>query len=299
MKLTNMLPNMVSRKVGRATLITKKNSPHIFFGLGLAGVVTSTVLACKATLKLDKTLDEIKREKDDLLQLKNPTNMYGADETSYSEREYYRDLGYVYTKSALKLGRLYAPSIVVGTVGIAALTGSHVQMTRRNTALTVTLAAVSRAYDEYRLRVAEVVGEDKELDLYRGIHDEKVMIDGKKELVKVIDPNGFSPYARLFDESNPNWKPNAEMNRITIQAQQNYFNHRLRAYGHVFLNEVFDALGFERSQAGAIVGWLCNGDGDCYVDFGIFEAYNAQFINNQERSVWLDFNVDGIIYDKI
>lgn len=294
MKLSNLLPSLVSRKVGRTVLVTKKNSPHIFFGLGLIGVTTGTVLACKATLKLDKTLDEIKRDKDDLLQLK------GSSEEVYPQNEYYRDLGYIYTKSILKLGRLYGPSIVVSGLGIASLTGSHVQMTKRNTALTVTLAGLTKAYDEYRLRVAEALGEDRELDLHRGITEEKHMIDGKKETVKVIDPTGFSPYSRLFEESNANWKPNSETNRVFIQAQQHYANHRLRAYGHVFLNEVYDMLGLERSQAGAVVGWLAdNPNGDNYIDFGIFEAYNAPFINNQERNIWLDFNVDGIIYDKI
>jgi hypothetical protein len=67
----------------------------------------------------------------------------------------------------------------------------------------------------------------------------------------------------------------------------------------VFLNEAYDALGLERSTAGAVVGWVIGDEGDNYIDFGIFEAQNARFVNGSERSILLDFNVDGVIYDKI
>ena len=91
------------------------------------------------------------------------------------------------------------------------------------------------------------------------------------------------------------------MNRLTVQMTQNYYNARLQTRGHVFLNEVYDAFGIERSSAGSVVGWVLDSDGpgDNYIDFGMFEAYNRDFVNGQERSILLDFNVDGVIYDKI
>ena len=58
-------------------------------------------------------------------------------------------------------------------------------------------------------------------------------------------------------------------------------------------------LGLERSSAGQVVGWVMNNDGDNYIDFGMFEASSSRFVNGTERSVLLDFNVDGVIYDKI
>ena len=73
----------------------------------------------------------------------------------------------------------------------------------------------------------------------------------------------------------------------------------LQSRGHVFLNDVYDSLGIERSRAGSVVGWVLNGDGDNYVDFGIFEVDNRDFVNGTERSILLDFNVDGVIFDKI
>jgi hypothetical protein len=282
-----------TRGFGRKVLLAKKNSPHIFFVGGVVGIVGSGIMACRATLQLENKLDEIKRDLDAVKAVKhNETDVATREEAS-------KYLAFVSVRSAAVIGRLYGPSIALGAVSVAALTGAHVQLTRRNAALSATLAMVTKAYDEYRLRVQEEIGKDKELDIYRGVTNQAVEIDGKKKTVQVFDPNARSPYSRIFDECSPHWQKDAELNRIFLQLQQNYANHLLRARGHLFLNEVYDALGFDRSQAGQVVGWIINGDGDGFVDFGMFEAYNGRFINGLERSVILDFNVDGTIHDKI
>lgn len=292
-----LIPNTISRSIGRKVLQTKKNSPHIFFAAGLAGVVGSTVLACRATLKLDKTLDEIKN---DVINVKDLGRDAREDRNRKYEREYARDLMYVYGKSSYKLVMLYGPSILIGGAGVALLTGSHVQMARRNNALTVTLAGVMKAYEEYRLRVAEEVGEERELELYRAIRNEKVEDeDGKKKVIKVTDPDGWSPYAKIFDETSIYWKKNPELNRMFLECQQRYMNHQLHSRGHVFLNDVYDCLGFERTSAGSVVGWVRDGDGDGFIEFGLFEASSSRFINGFEKSIILDFNVDGPVWNKI
>jgi hypothetical protein len=209
----------------------------------------------------------------------------------------------VYTEGAFRIGKLYAPAVAVGAISIAALSGSHVILTRRNAALTAAYAAVSKAYVEYRARVEEQLGEDKERMIYHAAEVRELVDpdnpDGKKIKEVVADPTRFSPYARFFDEASPDWQKDAELNRYYIQCQQNYANHLLQARGHVFLNEVYDMLGIERSKAGQVVGWLIGGDGDNYIDFGMFEARNSEFINGNERCILLDFNVDGVIYDQI
>lgn len=98
---------------------------------------------------------------------------------------------------------------------------------------------------------------------------------------------GRSRYARKFDELNSLWVPNDEMNFAFIRAVQMHMNHKLRANGFVMLNDVYEALGFERSSAGMIVGWLYE-EGKT-IDFGL-EDFSPP---------WLDFNVDGIIFDKL
>lgn len=285
-----------TRQLARALLVLKKNSPHIFFAGGLAGSVTSTVLACRATLKLEPVLDEIKYDFEQVNRRAERFDQAGP----IDRKEHIKDLGYVYGKSAKALVKLYGPSVVLGVASAGALTGSHVQLARRNSALTATAAALSKAYNEYRERVQAELGTDKELALHRALTLEETTADGKKEQTQVINGVTWSPYARIFDDVSPNWQKDSELNRIFIQTQQNYANHLLQARGHVFLNEIYDQLGLERSRAGAVTGWVLNGDtSDNFIDFGMFEARNAKFVNNIERSMILDFNVDGVIFDKI
>jgi hypothetical protein len=250
-------------------------------------VVSSTVLACKATLKLSDTLDDIQKE---VSEVRNDGSQVKPSENNG------RDLTYVYLKSAGRLGRLYGPALGVGVVSIACLSGAHINLTRRNTSLMAAYAALQGAYDSYRDRIRGELGVDREHDLYRAVSDTKE--DG--EIKKIVDPNGLSAYARFFDEYSDHWEKDAEHNLIFLRCQQNYLNDLLRARGHVFLNEAYDALGIDRSSAGAVVGWLIGSkEGDSYIDFGIYDPENSKFVNGWENSVLLDFNVDGVIYDKL
>lgn len=281
----NIIPNAMSRQVFRSALILKKHSPNIMFVGGIVGVVTSTVLACKATLKLPDALTEMQAELDEV--------KYHVDEPDS------KDVAYVYAKNIAYIARIYAPAVVVGVVSISSLTGSHIALNKRNAGLTAAYAALSKAYGEYRERVSEEFGEQKEKDIYHAALVEKVKSEDGREEIAVVDPNKWSPYARFFDECSVNWQKNAELNRLFVQCQQNYANHLLHARGHVFLNEIYDMLGLERSKAGAVVGWVISDDGDNYIDFGMYQASSNRFVNGEERTVLLDFNVDGVIYDKI
>lgn len=282
------MPRTLSLGAGRTQLIIQKNAPHILFAAGVIGGVVSTYLACRATLKVSDTLDEIKENVNNVENIKTSV-------PNYSETDRRKDLAYVYTRGGLELVKLYGPAVLVGTLSITALTGSHVQLSRRNTALMAAYAALQEAYYNYRARVREEIGEERELAIYQA-HETKT-IEGKK--VKTWDPNRHSMYAVFFDEYSPNWEKDPELNRLFIQCQQTYANNLLKSRGHVFLNEIYDMLGVNRTKAGAVVGWVIGHDGDNFIDFGIFEPENSRFVNGIERSILLDFNVDGVIYDKI
>jgi uncharacterized protein DUF6353 len=101
-----------------------------------------------------------------------------------------------------------------------------------------------------------------------------------------------SLYARRFDDNNLNFDPRSyENNAAFLHAQQSYANARLQAQGYLFLNDVYDMLGFNRTGSGQLVGWL-KGTGDNYVDFNIVKV-------EDENAFLLDFNIDGVIYHKI
>lgn len=286
------VPNAVSRKVAMTVLKTKKNSPHILFVGGVVGIVGSTFLACRATLKLEPVVDEIREDIQNVKSMKRVTKE--------DEDQYRRDLVYVYGKSTSRIGRLYGSSVVLGVASIGALTKSHVELSRRNSALSAALIVATEAYENYRDRVREALGEERELDIYHNAHEETIVgEDGKKKKVKVVNEFGWSPYARFFEEGNPNWEKNPDFNRTFVTCQQTWLNQKLQARGFVFLNEAYQALGLEWTKEGQIVGWLRDGDGDNHIDFGLYEAWNERFMQGFERNILLDFNVDGPIYNLI
>ena len=296
----SLVPAGLARNAGGALLRFKKNSPTIFFVGGVVGVVGAGVMACRATLQLEHILatsnadvDEVKQKylNVDTQELLDPEH----------ESAYRKELGSVYATTALRITRLYGPSVVVGGISIAALTGSHIQLSRRNAALAAAYAVVAKAFEEYRDRVKTEIGEERETMLYRGfVKEEIVGEDGKKEKVLVVPDGQSSPYARVFDEGNRKFQKDFGLNRFFVQTQEKFANERLKATGHLFLNEVYESLGFPHVPEGQMVGWVWkDGDGDGYVDFGLLEDENVNFMNGTERCIWLDFNVDGVILDKI
>lgn len=288
-----LIPDSIIRVSGNTALKVKANSPKILFVAGVAGVVTSTVLACRATLKVGDKLDEIERDVKDIKSVSSP---------NYTETERKKDLSAVYGRGAFEIGKLYAPSAVLGIASIGAITGSHVILSKRNAGLAAAYATLDRSFSEYRDRVAERFGQTAELEIE---HNLKEIEDGEKEVDGVHVPTYSkigprSEYARLFGMGNPNWQDSADYNLLFLKFQQNYFNNRLASRGHVFLNEIYDALGLERSPAGAVTGWIYHTvDGDGYIDFGLFNGSNHPFTIGFEKEIWVDFNVDGTIFDKI
>jgi hypothetical protein len=285
-------------KAGRPILTMQKYSPVLMFGAGIVGVAATVVLACRATLKLEGVLDEAQDLVDKAKTLEH---------SDYSERDRERDIALVYTKMAFKIVKLYSPAVATGVLAIGSLTGAHMVLSRRNVGLAAAFAALDKGFKEYRQRVIGEVGEDREREIRYGAVDREIVEETKTgpvvKGVRSFDPNVYSPYARLFDEHNQNWQKNAEYNLLFVRAQQNYANDMLGARGHVFLNEVYDMLGIDHSSAGAVVGWVISKDGgDNFIDFGVFNPANERandFVNGRERSILLDFNVDGVIYDKI
>lgn len=297
-------------KVG---LQIQKHSPEILVTVGVIGTAASTVMACKATTKVSVILEETK-EKVDQVHTVLESDEYTEEE--YSVEDSKKDLAIIYAQSAVKFAKLYGPSILLGAASITCILASHRILTKRNVALAAAYAGLDKGFKNYRKNVVERFGEavDRELKYNikaQKITDVEVDEDGKeKKVKKTVDvvsdnPTMYSDYARFFDESCPAWQKDPEYNLVFLRAQQQYANDKLIAQGHLFLNEVYDMLGLPRTKAGAIVGWVYddnNDVGDNFVDFGIYDVHREKardFVNGYERSILLDFNVDGVIYDLI
>lgn len=302
----NVIPKAVASKFARPLLHLQKSSPQVMFVGGIAAGVAGTVLACRATLKLSDVLEEAEKKQIQAEELRDHAK---NDSTlDYDEKKYTKDVAVLKVRTLLNISKLYAPSAGLLVLSATLLTGSHVTLNKRNASLTAAYVAADEAFTKYRDRVKEQLGEDADRDFRYGTEEVKETVqgdDGKKKTVtsKRVSPELPSMYARFFDELCDNWQRNPEYNAIFLRAQQNYFNDRLKTYGYVFLNEVYEALGLPRSKAGQVVGWVISKNGDNFVDFGIFDNVSNErvrdFVNGREHSILLDFNVDGVIYDKI
>lgn len=308
MKLS--VPNNLSRTFGKMGLKLKKHSPEIMVIGGVVGVVGSTILACKATTKLSGILEESKENVD---QIKDYVEENGYSE-KYSEEDYKKDLAITYTQTGVKIAKIYAPAVILGTLSITSILAGHNITRKRNLALSAAYVAIDKSFKEYRARVVERFGEklDKELryNIKQGESEEIVRNDeGGEEVVKstteYADPNTYSEYARFFDDGCLGWTKDPEANLTFLKQQQNYANDKLKRKGFLFLNDVYSMLGIQPTKAGQIVGWIYdekNPIGDNFVDFGIYDINrpkNRDFVNGYERVILLDFNVDGNILDMI
>ena len=308
---TTAIMSTVNGTINKIGFKFKKHSPEILVISGIIGVVTSTVLACKATTKASEIMKETKQNLDMIHDCAADEGL--RESGKYTEEDKRRDLVVQYTHTGLKLAKVYAPAVILGALSITSILASNNILRKRNVALAAAYATLDRTFKDYRNRVIDRFGEAVDRELKYGIRKEKIektVIDeetGKekkvKETVEVTDYDGRSQYAKFFDETSRYWEKNAELNLVFLRAQQNWANDKLRAQGYLFLNDVYDSLDIERTQAGQCVGWIYdpenpNHKGNNYIDFGIYDIHkkeNRKFVNGLERSILLDFNVDGDI----
>lgn len=299
------LKNNMTRAFGKAGLKFKKHSPEILAVVGTIGVVTSAVMACKATLKVNEVLDQSKKD----LETIKESHEHGATPHGipYSEEDYKKDLTIAYTQTGVKYVKLYGPAVAVGVASLACLLGSNHILRKRNVALAAAYTAVDKSFKAYRSRVVDRFGKELDRELRYNIKAkevEEIITDenGEEKIVKTTvempEFSDHSEYARCFDETCLGWTRDAEYNLMFVKQIQNWANDRLESKSYVFLNEVYEMLGMQKTRAGQEVGWVKDGNGDGYIDFGIFDLNDKQkrrFVNGYEKSIWLDFNVDGPI----
>lgn len=312
MKKTEIM-NTLNRGIGKAGFKLKKHAPEILIVTGVIGTVTSAVLACVATTKVNDILAKSKEEVD---KIHESVNKEVSEGVVYTEEDSKKALTSVYCKTGFALAKLYAPSVALGALSLTSIVASHNVLHKRNVALAAAYAAVDNSFKQYRNNVVKRFGEEVDRHLKYGIETQEVeetVVDenGKetkvKKTVETINPeyvgNMGSPYAKFFDNGNDGWDPDPEVTLMFLRARQNYANDLLKARGHLFLNEVYDMLDIPRTQAGQVVGWRYNTknpSGDNYVDFGLYNPYNENardFLNGREQVILLDFNVDGNIWE--
>lgn len=266
----------------------RKSAPAIMTGAGIILGGACVVTACVQTTKLPETIRENKERIEEL---------HNAPESSQEPRRA-SELRKEYISMAGKTARLYAVPATLGALSVACTIGGHKVLTKENAALASAYIALDKSFRAYKEKMPlpatlqETVEEEIENRKVNGSTD---CTDGTVSDVDKCEL--FSPYARLFDHTNYLWTPSGSGTASILHSIQNYCNDKLHRDGYLFLNDVYDQLGFERTEAGQQVGWF-EGNGDSCVDFGLFHKGNPtleRLMQGKLEYVVLDFNVDGPI----
>lgn len=304
----NNIVKKVSSMFNRTTIKLKKHSPEILIVAGVIGTIGSTVLACKATTKLNSLLEESKQ---DIEQI-NTSQITEEFGDRYTEKDAKKDLAIVYVQTGIKVAKLYGPAVTLGAVSIASILASNNILKKRNVALVAAYTTIDKKFKEYRGRVVERFGSDVDNELRLGMKKTKIeefITDPEtekekkvKSTVNVIDSEVTDEYSRWFDESCKAYEGNMDYDMAYLRSQQEFANARLKADGFLFLSDIYEALGIPRTKMSQTVGWVYkpnNENGDNVVDFRLIELYKETDDGTYKKGIFMDFNVDGPILDLI
>lgn len=298
--------------IGTVSFTLKKYSPEILLGVGVVGVVGSTVLACKATLKAEAILDDHAEKSsriDDCVLLRE------SSEVDYSVQDEAADRRTLMFATAGKFIRLYGPPATLMVVSIGCILGAHHIMKKRNVALMAAYKIIEEAFSNYRKRVVAELGEQADSRFYYGTEiaedspKVKVTDEDGNEHEMVIANHNLSGFSRFFEADKPDqvggwtgstqWSKVHEYNLDFLKSKTEHFNNMLLIKGFVTINDVYSELGFPPTEAGMICGWRYKSDrGDGYISFKPRTLDGNWAFGQDGCSIILDFNIDGVIFDQ-
>nr|DAX66701.1 MAG TPA: hypothetical protein [Caudoviricetes sp.] len=284
----------------------KKHSPEILVVTGIGTGIVAAIIACKQTIKAN---DIVAVARENLQHIENAKELAANNEVEYTEEDEQADRETIGKQITIGMVKTYALPVGLGILSITCILAGHHILKKRNVALAAAYSALSTDFMNYRKRVVDKYGKDVDFMLKNGLEKQIVanqVVDPEtgevketREEVLTYDGDKLSQYARVFDEvGSTQWTPSADHNRAFLLMEQNYFNERIRTRGYIFLNEVYERLGFRPTKAGSVVGWVYQNADYEGIDFGIFTAHTqkaAEFLEGTEPSIILDFNVQGDI----
>lgn len=293
----------------------KKHSPEILLATGIVGVITGTVLACKATRKIDDILEDTKADVYTIHETRN--NPEFAEK--YTEKDAKSDIVKTYAKTGLSIAKLYAPAVLTEGLAIGCILASYDILKKRNIALAASLTAVTNSFNEYRKRVAEKYGEEAENAIRydikaKKIEEEVTDEEGKTKTVKktvgVSNLGEFSDYAFYFDRiTAPNVFENSmDYNNMYVRGQEQYSDDIRVGRGYLTYGEIIDGFHIKhdcltefQKKAMLVAGYVHdkNEDEVNRVKFRATESYRELEDGSIIKTIIIDPNVEGNIYDRI
>lgn len=248
-------PNMAALFKSVQTSVSK-HSPEILTGIGIAGMITTTVLAVKAT---PKALDLIEEKKEEL-ELK-PEEKLTPVET---------------VKAAWKP---YIPAAATGVVSVVCLIGASSVNSKRSAALATAYNLTATAFNEYKEKTLETVGEKKEQIIRNKVAEERINKEPVKQSAIVMTGKGTT---RCFDTIT---KQRFISDIESIKSIVNELNHRMiKGDDYVSLNDFYYELGLDGTRIGDELGWN--------VSTGLIELdFSAQLDSDGTPCIVIDYQV--------
>jgi len=263
------IPSKAIAMAGKAVTTVKKYSPQIMMVVGTITSVAAVFEAVKQTPKAMEYLEEHKAEAEAINEAHELALQNNDDD--YSEKDYKKDLAELYVRTGKNLARTFAMPVLMEATSLLCFFGAHRVMTDRNKMLSTALAASTDAFNRYRNKVIDAVGEEKEEQIRLGTTSEKITKEitdenGKTkkitEKVEVVNPNNLDcPYDIIWEFGDPGYDQSEELRAYHIQEVQNMYNKMLFEKGLVSFVSLNDVRKYfkNRDEAliplGQIVGW--------------------------------------------
>lgn len=285
--------SFLTRAAGAIKLAAKAHAPTIMVVAGVTAMGGSAVMVGRRTLKLEETLEPHADT------LEHQRLHSGGKLSDVQKTELAKAAG-------LDVIKLYAAPAALFAGGAALVFGGHRVMLKRNATLAIAFTAVSEALEKYRARVREEFGSEADQAMLNGYNINEV-IDPKTGKVATVnqrdwDAQESDPYNRIFSrETSPTrWIDDLGVNQLFVSNQQRMANIQLGLKGYLYLNDVYESLGIEKTDIGQVVGWkvkkLPDGSRDIpFVDFGIDKPHPDDWKYNSNNEIYLDFNCSGLI----
>ena len=210
-------------------LTVDKHRPEILTGMGIAGMITTTVLAVKATPKAMALMEEerLRRYKE------------GEDEKL--------------TKSDIikTTWRCYVPAVTLGAASITCLIGANAVSAKRTAALAAAYQLSETALAEYQDKVVETIGEKKEKVIREKVAEDRVKNNPVSNNEVFITSSGDTLF--LEPVSKRYFKSDIELIR---RAENNLNKQMLQDIsGYVSLSDFYDEIGLEHTEISDELGW--------------------------------------------
>ena len=210
-----------------------KHSPEILTGIGIAGMITTTVLAVKATPKALKLMEDAQYDKEEDLTVPEKVKV---------------------------TWKCYIPATLLGLASVGCLIGANSVNLRRKAALATAYKLSETALAEYKEKVIETVGEEKAKDIRSAIAKDKMEKNPVTKSEVIITDKGES----LFCDSISGRYFKSDMN--TIEKAVNTINRRLLNEMSVSLTEFYSEIGLSPTSLSEELGWNMN-EGQIEIDF--------------------------------